>query len=288
MDALTFQSVSKQYPAFSLQDISFSLPKGYIMGYVGRNGAGKTTTIRMAAALCKPDNGQILLYGKTAEANPLAYKDAVGYVSDACYFPATLTPADIAAIHRSFYPTFDDKKFKSYLQSWEISTTKKIKTFSAGMKTKLMLAAVFSRETKLLILDEPTSGLDPLMRDSILDLLQAYIADGKRSVLFSTHIVSDLERVADYITMIDHGRLLFTAPTDRLLEDHLLVQGGADDFAHIPENTCIGIKRGRTGCSALIRRADKAYFPGNCLFEPATCNDIFIYYAMNKEETRPC
>ena len=288
MDALTFQSISKQYPAFSLTDICFSLPKGYIMGYIGRNGAGKTTTIRMAATLCAPDNGQILLYGQTVDSNLSAYKDAIGYVSDVCYFPQTLTPADIAVIHRDFYPTFDDKKFDSYLQSWEISKTKKIKTFSAGMKTKLMLAAVFSRETKLLLLDEPTSGLDPLMRDSILDMLQEYIADGERSVLFSTHIVSDLERVADYITMIDHGRLLFTAPTDRLLEDHLLVQGDADDFARVPKEKCIGYKRSRTGCSTLIHRADKGYFPGNCLFEPVTCNDIFIYYSMNEEATEAC
>ena len=288
MDALSLKHVSKKYPAFTLDDISFSLPKGYIMGYIGRNGSGKTTTIRLATALTKPDSGEIRLYGQMAAENITAYKNTIGFVADDCYFPQSLKPKDIAAVSRSFYPTFDDKKFFSYLQSWEIPDNKKIKTFSAGMKTKLMLAAVFSRETKLLVLDEPTSGLDPLMRDSILDLLQDYIADGEHSVLFSTHIVSDLEKIAEFITFIDHGHLLFSSPTDQLLEDHLLVKGGPDDFARVPKDACIGFKRSRTGASTLIRREDKGYFPENCLFEPACCDDIFIYYTLQRDGEMTC
>lgn len=288
MDALSLYNVTKTYPAFTLHNISFTLPKGYIMGYIGRNGSGKTTTIRLATALARPDSGEIRLYGQTAADNLVAYKNAVGFVADECYFPQSLKPKDIADISRSFYPTFDDKKFLSYLQSWEIPNNKKIKTFSAGMKTKLMLAAVFSRETKLLVLDEPTSGLDPLMRDSILDLLQEYIADGEHSVLFSTHIVSDLEKVADFITFIDHGNLLFSSPTDQLLEEHLLVKGGPDDFARVPKDKCIGFKRSRMGASTLIRRTDRRYFPENCLFEQASCDDIFIYYTLQKDGETIC
>ncbi len=288
MEALTLSHVTKKYQAFTLNGISFSLPKGYIMGYIGRNGSGKTTTIRMVTALTRPDSGEIRLYGTRADDNIAAYKSSIGFVADDCYFPQSLKPKDIAAISCSFYPTFDDKKFFRYLASWEIPADKKVKTFSAGMKTKLMLAAVFSRETKLLVLDEPTAGLDPLMRDSILELLQDYIADGEKSVLFSTHIVSDLEKVADYITFLDHGNLLFSAPTDQLLEDHLVVKGGPDDFARIPPEKRIGLKRSRTGASTLIRRADKGYFPENCLFEPASCDDIFIYYTLQKDGEATC
>ncbi|WP_243156271.1 ABC transporter ATP-binding protein [Clostridium sp. C2-6-12] len=199
MNALEIKNLSKKLKGFSLKNINLELPKGYILGYIGQNGAGKTTTIKLIMNQLKPDSGEIRVFGKEYEDDEAGYKDMIGFIGDECYFPICFTLKDIVNMLKDFYSSFDEIKFREYAERWDLPYKKKIKDFSKGMKAKLAFASVLSRDTKLLLLDEPTSGLDPVVRSEVLELLQEYISDGERSVIFSTHIMSDLEKITDYL-----------------------------------------------------------------------------------------
>ncbi len=194
MNALKVENLSKSYDTFKLDNISFTLPKGYIMGYIGQNGAGKTTTINLIMDFIKKDAGDITVYDKNVQNGEEEYKEQIGYICDECYFLDSMTCTDVSNILSNFYDTFNVNTFRKYLDKWSISLDKTVKSLSKGMKMKLMLAGILSRETKILIMDEPTSGLDPIFRSELLDILQDYIADGEHSVLFSTHIMADVEK----------------------------------------------------------------------------------------------
>ncbi len=251
MDLLEVKHIAKHYKNFDLQDISFSLPAGYIMGYVGQNGAGKTTTLNIINHLIQSASGTVTLDGRTYDDAPIPYRDQIGYIGDASYFPANLTLRHIRGILRDFYPSFDPARFDRYVADWNLPVKDRIKSFSRGMKVKLMFASVLSRDTRLLVLDEATNGLDPVVRRQILELLQEYISDGSRSVLFSTHILEDLEQIADYVCFIDKGKQIFCEPKEDLIERYLVAKGGPKDLTPELSRHLIGITKNDFGFEAL-------------------------------------
>lgn len=208
MDVLAVKDLTKRYPNFTLQNITFSLKPGRIMGLIGKNGAGKSTTLKSILNLVHPDAGTIQMFGKDFKQNEESCKQDIGVVLGGIDFYHHKKLADIAAVTKRFYQNWDDAAYQKYLKLFELDPQKKIKALSAGMKVKFMIALALSHHAKLFIFDEPTSGLDPVSRDDLLELFRELVKDGKRSILFSTHITSDLEKCADDITYIKDGKLL--------------------------------------------------------------------------------
>jgi ABC-2 type transport system ATP-binding protein len=274
---LEVSHVTKRYKEFTLDDISFSLPKGYIMGCVGQNGAGKSTTINCITQLCSANEGNITVDGIHYEENPSAYKEAIGFVGDESYFPKEMKIEDIRGIQKSFYKSFDEQKFDALVKEFELPLKKKINDFSRGMKVKLMFVAALSRETKLLVLDEATNGLDPVMRADILKILQDYIAGGERSILFSTHMLEDLEQIADYIIFIHKGKIILNETKDELLESYLLVKGDPEELTQENQKYMIGYTKQEFGFTALVKSNDAAYMPKDFVVDKPTIDQIMIY-----------
>ena len=277
MEGLMVEGLTKRYPRFELQDISFHLPAGYIMGYVGRNGAGKTTTLNAVTHLIHADTGNITVNGRSYEDDPLGYLNAIGYIGDASYYPGDFLLEDIRRIQKNFYPGFSPEKFDEYICRWELPKKEKIGKYSRGMKVKLMFASILSRDTSLLILDEATNGLDPIMREEILELLQDYITDGKRSVLFSTHIMEDLAGIADYIFLIENGKKVLFETKDDLLEQYLLVRGGIDELSGDLETVLIGPDKKEFGFEGLISAERKEEVPSGMMLQRPTIDQIVLH-----------
>ncbi|NFS28634.1 ABC transporter ATP-binding protein [Clostridium botulinum] len=286
MNALEIKSLNKKFKDFSLEDINLSLPKGYILGYVGQNGAGKTTTIKLIMQHLRADSGEISVFGKKYKGNEIEFKDMIGFVGDECYFPSCFKMKDVINTLKDFYPSFNTDKFNHYIDLWELPKDKKIKDFSKGMKIKLTFASIFARKTKLLILDEPTSGLDPVIRNEILELLQEYIEDGEKSVLFSTHITSDLEKIADYIFFINKGKMIFNDTKDNILEKHLVVKGGIEDLTSDIKEKLIGYKESSVGFKGLIYDKDREDLNDELLIEKPSIEEIIIFYINKGREAK--
>ena len=276
--SLVIEGLTKKIGDFTLQNISFELPKGYILGYVGQNGAGKTTTIKLIMSMLKPDMGRITVNGREFLDNEFEYKNSIGYISEKCFFPEEFTLKDIEDTLISFYPSFNQSKYKKLSEQWELPYRKKIKEFSRGMQVRAMFAAVLARDTKLLLLDEATSGLDPVVRSDILELIQDYIADGERSVLFSTHIMSDLEQVADYIYFLDKGKMVINATKDELTEQYVLVKGGMEELHNELEKKLIGTKKTRVGFEGLLSVEYMDYIGRHHVIEKPTIEQIIVLH----------
>ncbi len=284
MELLEVKNLSKHYKNFDLKDISFILPKGYIMGYVGANGSGKTTTLNLITGVLKCTEGDVRIDGLSREKGEQVYKEKIGYVGDESYFPGHLKIKHIRTVIKNFYPTFSEDKFNGFIRNWNLPENKPIKDFSRGMKVMLMFASVLARDTKLLVLDEATNGLDPVMRTEILKLLQEYVMDGERSVIFSTHILSDLEQIADYIYFIHRGRTILYDAKDELIENFLLVKGESAKIPPALKKELIGLEEKTYGFEAILP-SDKAELLGNAfLFEKPTIDQIVIHYIKNREE----
>ena len=275
MDLLTVEGLSKAYPAFRLEDISFSLPPGYIMGFIGRNGAGKTTTIKTMLNLVRADAGRVAVLGQDYAANELALKPMIGLqLGGVTYYPRTVC-ARITGVYRRFFDTWDDKAYQGYLKRFDIDETKKVDQLSAGMKVKYALALALSHQARLLILDEPTSGLDPISREDLLDVFREVIEDGQRSILFSTQITSDLDKCADYITYIRDGRMVASADRDTFLESYLLVKGRKDQLPAV-ERALIGHKLTDLGFTGLASTTNRSALAG-CELSAPDIEQIMVY-----------
>lgn len=275
-NALEVCELQKRFKEFTLKDVSFALPKGYIMGLVGKNGAGKTTIINLMLELLHKEEGTITILGKDIK-ECIAIKQDISVVFDDVFFVDTWTLRDVEFAIAPFYHQWDSKKYHAYLKEFSLSPSKKVKELSKGMKMKLMLAVALSHNAKLLILDEPTSGLDPVARDELLDILLHYIEDENNSVLFSTHITSDLDKIADYLTIVDDGKVFYTGSKDELFEKYCMVRGGLDTLSPEIETKFIGIQKGHTGFSALIHMLDMKYVCKDMITEKATIDDILIH-----------
>jgi ABC-2 type transport system ATP-binding protein len=234
---LELNQVTKTFSGFTLNNLSLRLEPGFILGCIGPNGSGKTTLIRLIMHLIQPDTGSIHLFGTSMDAQERSVKDRIGFVYDEPCLYEDVLPFVMKNMVKQFYSRWDDQEFFRYFELFELPSDKALKHFSQGMKMKYMTALALSHHAQLIILDEPTSGLDPVSRHEILELLQAYISDGDASVLFSTHITSDLERIADYICLLDHGNHRFTLPKDEVLDRYKLVIGSLEDLAAILQNS---------------------------------------------------
>lgn len=278
-DILNVAGLTKRFDGFTLKNISFSLKPGYIMGLVGPNGSGKTTTIKLIMNMLRKDKGAININGYDSVKGEVEAKEIIGYVSDECMFVEDWKTDDVKKTLAMYYKTFDEPQFEKYIDDFGLPRSRKIKDFSKGMKSKLMLAAALSRDTKLLLLDEPTSGLDPVIRTELLDILQEYIVGGNRSVLFSTHITTDLEKVADYITFISGGNLILSMDKDSALETYSLVKGSPEIFNSVKESL-IGCRTNRMGFEGLVLSENAAKLPREVVCEKATLDDIIVYHTL--------
>lgn len=219
MNVLTVKGLCKSYPSFTLKEVSFALPQGTVMGFVGRNGAGKSTTLKSVLGLVHPDKGQVTFMEQDVAQNEQYMKENIGVVLGGIDFYAQKKIKTITDVTRRFYPNWEDEKYRHYLSLFGLDETKRVRELSDGMRVKYLIALALSHQAKLLILDEPTSGLDPVSRDELTELFRAIVADGSRSILFSTHITSDLEKCADHITFIKDGEIFYTgAKADFLTE----------------------------------------------------------------------
>ena len=230
MNAIELKNVSYQTKDFQLKDISFEVPKGFVTGFIGGNGAGKTTVIRLIMDLIQSKNGQISVFNEQMKDSAVEIKNKIGFVYSETYFNDKWTIKKLENIVAPFYNNWDHKIFMSYLQFFQLPYKKKIKTFSTGMKMKLSLAIAFSHHAELFILDEPTSGLDPLVRNELLEIIQQELIDEDKTVFISTHIISDLEKIADYIVYLRDGQIIFNESRDTLFEKYKIISGSNEDL----------------------------------------------------------
>jgi ABC-2 type transport system ATP-binding protein len=256
MNILSVQGLCKKYEKFQLKNVSFSLDKGYIMGFIGRNGAGKTTTLKSMLGLVHPDSGQVSILGKNFAENEFDCKQEIGLVLGGInYYPKKKLKA-ITDVTKRFYSNWDEKKYERYLDHFDLDPEKRIDQLSSGMSVKYSLALALSHNAKLLILDEPTSGLDPVSRDEIIEIFQEIVEDGEHSILFSTHITSDLEKCADFITYIKNGEIICSTEKDSFLENYRLVSGSADRLSEDLSKKLIGMRKHKFGFEGLIKTED--------------------------------
>ena len=253
---LKIENLSKSYGDFKINNISFELEKGCIMGFVGQNGAGKTSTIKLIMNAIGKDSGNISVFGKDNISEEVFIKSKLGYVPDEDYFISTSTLKGHANALKLFYKTWSEDIFKKYVDLWELPVNKKLQEFSKGMKTKAMLTLAMAHQPELLILDEPTAGLDPVARIEVLDILREFVSDGQKSVLFSTHITSDLDKVADFITIINRGKVIESLSIDKIEEKYVIIMGSLDELTG-KEKEFVGVRKGAGSFEGLILR-DKA------------------------------
>ena len=272
---LELKDVCKTFPGFTLNNINLTLPKGYIMGLVGPNGAGKTTTIQLILNMLEKDSGEILVLGKDNVKNDKAIKQDIGVAFDNIFFVGRWTVGDTEKAISIFYDNWNHNTYKEMTERFGLPMKKRVEDLSRGMQMKLMLACAFSHNAKLLILDEPTSGLDPVTRDDFLEILQEYIKDGERSVLFSTHITTDLERVADYITFIDNGNMFYSGSTEELINNYRIIKGKPKDLTADLEKKIIGLRRTDVNFEGLISTDETTQYQ-NCIVDVPTIDDILI------------
>lgn len=277
---LEVSDIAKVYDAFTLDHISFSLPSGSIMGFIGENGAGKTTTLKALLGLVKKDAGSVHILGKEYnKSTELELKEQLGIVFDECRFPENLSAVHIGKIMASIYKSWDKALYSRYLSAFSLSEKKLVKEYSRGMKMKLSIATALSHRPRLLLLDEPTSGLDPVIRNEILDVFLEYIQDEGNSILLSSHITSDLEKIADYITFIHQGKLVFSKEKDLILEQYGVLKCAKSELTSLEPELICGRHTAGFGCEVLVsdRRKAAALYP-KLLIEPATLENIMLYY----------
>ena len=276
-NALEVQNLHKTYGDFTLDSVSFSLPAGYIMGFVGQNGAGKTTTIRCIFNMATRESGEIKIFGLDNVRDELEIKQELAAVFDEIFFVDTWSVREVEKALRGFYSGWDSRLYSEYIKKFELSPEKRVKELSRGMKMKLMLAVAMSHNAKLLIMDEPTSGLDPVARDELLNILREYIADGEKSVFFSTHITSDLERIADYITLIDHGKIFYTGTKDGLVEHFCIVKGSKADLTDDMKRKIIGLSVTSAGFTGMLPSSELKGLPSGIVTESPAIDEILVH-----------
>ncbi|WP_110930271.1 ABC transporter ATP-binding protein [Paenibacillus bouchesdurhonensis] len=277
--ALELRGVTKTYPNFTLDNVSFCVPKGSIVGLIGENGAGKSTTINAILDLIQKNAGTVTFWGKELSADPKQLKEDIGMVFDGIHFYETLTPAKVGKISAHAYQQWDSALFDSYLSKFQLPLDKKIKTFSKGMKVKLGIAVALSHHPKILILDEATSGLDPVMRDDILDVFLDFVQDEHHSILMSSHITTDLEKVADYITFIHQGKIVFSKQKDELIYNYGVIRCGAAMFDTINKNDILAFRKRDFQWDVLVADKEKARRTyKNAIVDDASIDDILLLY----------
>lgn len=271
------QNLCKQFEGFSLDNVSFKVPKGRIVGFIGENGAGKSTTINLILNELSKDSGQIQVFG--IDHTIPTVKENIGVVFDECNFHDVFTAADIEKILKRVYKTWDSNLFSQYLKKFKIPTKKTIGTFSKGMKMKLSIICAMAHRPKLLILDEATTGLDPVVRDEVLDLFWEFIQDEDCSIFFSSHITSDIQKIADYVILIHQGKIIFEEQKDNLVYNYGVEKCGKEKFAQFSSDDYIIHRTTNMSVECLVH--DKEAFKQkykNIIVDNATLEDIMLFY----------
>lgn len=277
---LEIKNLRKSFKDFTLKDISLTLEKGYIMGFIGPNGAGKSTTIKLIMNLLKKDGGKIKLFGLDNIEHEIEVKNRVGFVYDENHFYEELTVNEMKSIIAPVYKKWDDSIFNKYIKEFDLPAKKKIKDLSKGMKMKFSLAVALSHHADLLIMDEPTSGLDPVIRSELLDILSSLIQDENKGIFFSTHITSDLDRIADYVALINNGKIVLNTTKDSIIDNYGIVKGKKELINSDTKKIFIGIRENKFGFEGLVDDKKKArnLFGDNVIIEKPSLEDVMLYY----------
>ncbi len=282
MNAIEIKNLSKKFGDFTLDNLNLQLPRGTITGLVGENGAGKSTTIKLIMGALKKDGGSISVLGEdNCSPQFTQVKQDIGVVIDEAYFPEVLNAANINEVMKNTYANWSDELYFSYINKFSLPKDKQFKDFSRGMKMKLAIAVALSHGAKLLILDEATSGLDPMVRDEMLDIFNEFTRDENNSVLLSSHIISDLEKICDYIAFLHKGKLILCEAKDTLLEKYAIVKVLENEIIDMPIDAIVGKKKTSYGFDVLVK---KQKLNSAFMFEKTTLEDIVLF--MVKEGKR--
>lgn len=279
INAIEIKKLNKKYNDFNLKDVSFNVPKGCIVGFIGENGAGKTTTIKAMLNLIKPDDGIIQMLGMDICKEEKKIKEEVGVVLDGCNFHDNLKVGDISRMMSSIYKKWNEPVYRQFLKKFKLPENQIIKEYSRGMKMKLQIAVALSHDPKILILDEATSGLDPIVREEILDVFMEFIQDEEHAILISSHITSDLDKIADYIVFIHQGEILLDEEKETLLSTRGVLKCGEEDFRKLDQDESIRYRRNHFGFEVLVKdkEAIKKKFP-DAVVDGVTIEEIMLFY----------
>lgn len=274
MNAIEIKNLCKSYKDFKIDNLNLTLPGGYIMGLVGENGAGKSTTIKLILNMVHKDSGSITVLGKDNSDNFELTKEDIGVVLDEVGFSAYFTAKDIDKIMLNIYKNWSSSQFFDYLERLSLPTDKKFKDLSRGMKMKLGIAVALSHDARLLILDEATNGLDPVVRDEITDLFMEFTRDESHSVLISSHIVSDLEKICDYIAFIHKGKVILCEEKDKLRENYAVISCTEEQLSELNQSALIGSRKNAYGATAVVKKNE---IPAGFESSPVTIEELFIF-----------
>lgn len=283
-NAIEITNLSKKYDDFALQNVNMLVPKGSIMGFVGQNGAGKTTTIRSILNMITTDSGKITILGYDNQKEEKRAKEDIGVVFDEMGYHKVLSPIQLNKMFRNIYGNWDEEIFFRYLDQFGLPSKKKVGKFSRGMQMKLQIAVALSHHARLLIMDEPTSGLDPIIRNEMLDVFLEFVETEDHSILLSSHITSDLERIADYITFIDKGRILIAGERLNILEQHGLIKCAKEEVEKIASQYIVGKRMSQFGAEVLVKNKKncRKEYP-DLLIEDVNLEEIMLFYVLGNK-----
>lgn len=284
-NAIEVKGLTKKYDGFTLDDISFNVPKGTVMGFIGQNGAGKTTTLKALLNIIKTDGGSVKMLGLDHIKDEYEIKEQTAAVFDEIPFHDTFTAAQVGVMMGGLYGGWNPALYEEYLDKFALPRKRKIKQFSKGMKMKLQIAAALSHGAKLLIMDEATTGLDPVVRSEILDIFREYLQNEENSILMSSHITSDLEKISDGVTFIERGKILLTGGKDEILERHGVIKCGKSDFKEIAPEDYISARINDFGAEVMVadRAAAQRKYSGLSI-EKTTLEDIMVFYVNRQKK----
>lgn len=274
MNALEIKDLCKKYDSFTLDHLNLTLPSGCIMGLIGENGAGKSTTIRLILNMIEQDSGSVTILGRDNKKNLKLTKEDVGIVLDEVGIPECLTAVQMGKIMKNMYKKWDEKAYSENLQKLSIPKDRRFKDFSRGMKMKLGIAIALSHHARLLLLDEATSGLDPVVRDEVTDIFNEFTRDENHAILISSHIVSELEKICDYIAFLHKGKLLLCEEKDILREEYGIIRCSVSDFSKIPSSAVIGKRENTYGVEAIVKRKN---IPASMEISTVDIEQLFIF-----------
>ncbi|MCI8417480.1 MAG: ABC transporter ATP-binding protein [Lachnospiraceae bacterium] len=277
MDAIKVRGLTKKYKNFTLDGVSFSVPSGAIVGFIGENGAGKTTTIKAMLGLIQADSGSVELLGHTPKEADGSWKEEIGVVFDEGYFPENVTPLNVEKILGRIYRTWDGKTFQNYLTRFAVPRETRYKELSRGMKMKLSMAVALSHGARLLILDEATSGLDPVVRSELLDLFLEFIQEEDHAIFLSSHITSDIEKISDYILLIHQGRVLLYENKDVLMYQYGLVRCSREQYEKLSPKHCRGYRKGAFGYEVLVDNREELGQAWDCVVDKISLEDLLVF-----------
>lgn len=286
-NVLELKNVTKDYGDFKLDNISFAVPEGSVCGFIGQNGAGKTTTIKLLLDIIKADSGEISLFGQDVRKDSARLREDVGVVFDEMGFHEFMTGRDINIMMKNIYKNWDEELFFDYLRRFSLPSKKKCGDFSRGMRMKLQIAVALSHNARLLVMDEPTSGLDPIVRNEMLQIFREYVVEENHTILLSSHITADLEKLADEVVFINGGRIVLSGNKDDIIERHGLLKCRKDEAGLISEALIVNAQQGVYGTEVLVndRRACQKLYP-EMVIEPAALEDIMLFYVNKNQSTK--